>query len=311
MFSPRLYSASALRRLTLFCLAGCLTNWGLLQGQTNASSRSSGSHSIVGASQRSTTSASQGTKTSASSPAGGIVANNSRGSGLGSSGKVNSGQANSAQGSVAPTYGHAAARRARSEANQAASGGGAAGTQNDLGAGYVGLPTEFVYGNSAQANGGNPTPILPDLGPGNFAQARNNVSYAGQNLAQGAIPRSVSLGDAASATLALTSTATAAFGSEPVAAPPSPVGLAIADRLRRLPALHFLTDVRVDFDGQTAILRGTVATRHDRELAERVVRLEATVDEVSNLLEVAGLAATQKLPPPPAPGGSLPPTSAE
>jgi hypothetical protein len=53
-----------------------------------------------------------------------------------------------------------------------------------------------------------------------------------------------------------------------------------------MPALRFLTPVRVDIVGRTAVLRGKVATRHDRDLADRVVRLEPMVDDVVNLLEV-------------------------
>jgi osmotically-inducible protein OsmY len=40
----------------------------------------------------------------------------------------------------------------------------------------------------------------------------------------------------------------------------------------------------VDVVGETAILRGRVATRQDRELAENLVRLEPGVWDVKNLL---------------------------
>jgi hypothetical protein len=88
------------------------------------------------------------------------------------------------------------------------------------------------------------------------------------------------------------------LGFEPKFIPPSETGLAIAKRLRRLPSLHFITPVRIDFDGRTAILSGTVATVHDRDLAERVVMLESSVDDVLNQLVVAAT----KIPPPPLPG---------
>jgi len=39
-------------------------------------------------------------------------------------------------------------------------------------------------------------------------------------------------------------------------------------------------------EGHTAILRGVVETEHERELAERVVRLEAAVDEVLNQIVI-------------------------
>lgn len=44
---------------------------------------------------------------------------------------------------------------------------------------------------------------------------------------------------------------------------------------------------KVNLDAGTAVLRGTVATDHDRDLAGRVVLLEPTVNDVVNLLAVA------------------------
>jgi hypothetical protein len=93
-------------------------------------------------------------------------------------------------------------------------------------------------------------------------------------------------------------TSTPRLGFEPVEIPANEVALAIAERLRRLPALHFVTPVRVDLDGRTAILRGTVASGHDRDLAQRVVLLESAVDEVINLLDIAGQPETKNPPPP-------------
>ena len=66
------------------------------------------------------------------------------------------------------------------------------------------------------------------------------------------------------------------------------VNTEIAEHLGALPALHWQVPAQVVMRGRTAILRGVVATEHDRDLAERVVRLEATVDQVQNLIEVAG-----------------------
>jgi len=72
-----------------------------------------------------------------------------------------------------------------------------------------------------------------------------------------------------------------------VAAAPE-VNTAIAQHLGALPALHWQGPAQVEMQGRTAVLRGVVATEHDRGLAERVVRLEPTVDQVQNLIEVAG-----------------------
>ena len=80
------------------------------------------------------------------------------------------------------------------------------------------------------------------------------------------------------------------------------MGLAIAQRLTKLPSLHFLTAVRVDMVGGTAVLRGTVASDHDCDLAARVVLLEASVDRVVNLLVVRKSA----VPPPPVPPAPTP-----
>ena len=61
----------------------------------------------------------------------------------------------------------------------------------------------------------------------------------------------------------------------------------LARRLADLPALHWHSPGQVEIQGRTAILRGVVATEHDRDLAERVVRLEAAIDRVQNQLVVA------------------------
>ncbi len=74
---------------------------------------------------------------------------------------------------------------------------------------------------------------------------------------------------------------------------PGEVGSAIAEHLVALPALHWQTPAQVVMQGRTAVLRGVVATEHDRDLAERVVRLEANVDQVQNNLTVAGRPATR------------------
>ena len=78
------------------------------------------------------------------------------------------------------------------------------------------------------------------------------------------------------------------LGSELTVAVQTPqVSSAIADHLGALPALHWQVPAQVEMQGRTAILRGVVATEHDRDLAERVVRLEATVDQVQNQIVVA------------------------
>ncbi len=72
---------------------------------------------------------------------------------------------------------------------------------------------------------------------------------------------------------------------------PEETSLALAGHLGALPALHLSSPVQVEMRGHRAILRGVVATEHDRDLAERVARLEATVDQVENQLVVEGQSA--------------------
>ncbi len=61
----------------------------------------------------------------------------------------------------------------------------------------------------------------------------------------------------------------------------------LPERLARLPELHWNSPGQTEIRGRTLILRGTVATDHDRQLAERVARLEPGVDQVQNQLVVA------------------------
>ena len=78
----------------------------------------------------------------------------------------------------------------------------------------------------------------------------------------------------------------------------------VSQRLIEAPALHWHSPAQVEVQGHTAVLRGVVATDHDRALAERVVRLEAGIDQVQNLIVVAGSAANPGKPLETAPGDS-------
>ena len=83
---------------------------------------------------------------------------------------------------------------------------------------------------------------------------------------------------------------TLTLGFELGRGPGAEVSSTIAEHLVALPALHWQGPVQVEMQGRTAILRGMAATEHDRDLAERVVRLEATVDQVQNQIAVVGQA---------------------
>ena len=78
-------------------------------------------------------------------------------------------------------------------------------------------------------------------------------------------------------------------GFERALPPPTEISIALEEHLAALPGVHFAGpgSAQVEMRGRLAILRGVVLTEHDRDLAERVVRLEATVDQVQNQLVVA------------------------
>lgn len=58
--------------------------------------------------------------------------------------------------------------------------------------------------------------------------------------------------------------------------------------LQRSPQIANLSPIEVEMSGRTAILRGTVASAAERDLAQRVVLLEPGVSQVKNELVVAG-----------------------
>ena len=82
----------------------------------------------------------------------------------------------------------------------------------------------------------------------------------------------------------------------------SQVSTALVQRLERLPQIETLPGLEVSIDRGTATLRGMVATQRARELAERLIRLEAGIWRVQNELMVAAAPAvpTPTIPPEPA-----------
>lgn len=75
------------------------------------------------------------------------------------------------------------------------------------------------------------------------------------------------------------------------------VSVDLSTRLRSLPGTTSASPIAVAVEGRTVVLRGLVATDHDRVLAERVARLEPGVSRVVNELEVAPpVAETEDLP---------------
>jgi len=67
---------------------------------------------------------------------------------------------------------------------------------------------------------------------------------------------------------------------------PAKISLALRERLEKSPRLQIHSPLEVLIEDATAILRGVVATEHDRDLAEQLVRLEAGIWHVKNELIV-------------------------
>lgn len=64
---------------------------------------------------------------------------------------------------------------------------------------------------------------------------------------------------------------------------------AIAVLQRRLSRLEPMSNLDVTMQGRRAVLRGVVATDHDRDLAEQLIRLEPGIDAVQNELTVGAV----------------------
>jgi hypothetical protein len=80
----------------------------------------------------------------------------------------------------------------------------------------------------------------------------------------------------------------------PLAAPSaSPVAVArVQSRLAKIPQLRGIGSVAVQVDGRVAVLKGQVASEHDRDLLTRLVLLEPGISDVRNELQVASAPAT-------------------
>jgi hypothetical protein len=73
---------------------------------------------------------------------------------------------------------------------------------------------------------------------------------------------------------------------------------AFESRLVKLPGIRFIGPADVTLEGRTAVLRGTVASEDDRDLAEALAKMEPAVQNVRNELVVDSSArAAEELPP--------------
>jgi len=243
MFSSRSNKAnSAVRLLSVFYLALCVSNSAILRAQTNNSSGLLRGRTTGGANQGSSTSSGLSGSHTNGSPS--LGTNSNFGTGAGGTSIGNS--QNSAQSGSPPIYGSGAIRAARMRATSAA-----ANTAQHGQGSYVGAGPAF---------GANSLPSQPNsvtsLGGGMFGgQAISRSSSAAQTAGQSGIQVGLSNGYVTSTGPAAATTRTVGF--ESAAAPPSEVESAIARHLQGMPALHFLTPLRVELDGRTAILRGS------------------------------------------------------
>ncbi len=155
---------------------------------------------------------------------------------------------------------------------------------------FVGANTgQAAQQNFVGASQANPAGA-GQAGAGNFGGGMGMSSFGmgalvGRRMAQGNFGSGAN-GNTTTTTPQVRTTFT--LGPELTMAVPAPVNSAIAEHLMALPALHWQGPVQVEMRGHTAILRGVAASEHDRDLAERVVRLEATVERVQNQIAIAG-----------------------
>lgn len=86
---------------------------------------------------------------------------------------------------------------------------------------------------------------------------------------------------------------------------PAPVSqtslVAMQTRLEKLPGIKFIGPSQVTMEGRTAVLKGTVASEEDRELAQALAKMEPDVLDVRNELVVDSTATSgttgEELPP--------------
>jgi hypothetical protein len=162
-------------------------------------------------------------------------------------------------------------------------------------AGYVGAGAAQLFGTSGTGGGMNSgmqglgSTGMQRYGGGGTSSSQYGGYRAGQfggmsGGAYGGMQRGGAQGGNANTT-SIRTQLTASFESRPSDA--EKFSTSLPQRLTRLPGLHWSSPGQIEIQGRTVILRGSVATEHDRDLAERVARLEAGVEQVQNQLVVA------------------------
>jgi osmotically-inducible protein OsmY len=139
--------------------------------------------------------------------------------------------------------------------------------------GFIGNESGDVAGFFSMLTGGRTGNVQTNNQRRRDPEAQQNVNTGGQQNNQNNQRRMYR------------TTRTVAFDYTPSASPD--LSATVSRRIQRAPAIRTRSAIDVQIVGRTAVLRGVVATQHDRELAERLASLEPGVSTVQNELEVA------------------------
>lgn len=157
------------------------------------------------------------------------------------------------------------------------------------------------------ATGANVTNFMSMLGAGqqqtqraNFSTLQNLINQSRQNTFNQQNSQRNSQGRGGRTQTQLVVPLRVGFQAPPVSA--AAFNTSFSQRLSKIPAMSQGGQVEVGLVGRTAILRGTVASESDRQLAEMLVQLEPEVLQVQNELVVEQPAATLESLPAPLPG---------
>lgn len=185
--------------------------------------------------------------------------------------------------------------------------GGVAGmtTRGDNSAGQVSGNERFVRGSrrpgqfvgADNADTSNLMSQLSSLGQQGQGLQRNNNNNANPNRTQG---------NAGLGARRVQPRVQLSLGFDYRTAGPTEQATVLQNRFTTAARPGLRGRVIVNLEGRTAVLRGNVATEHDRVLAEQVALLEAGVSSVRNELQVV---QTETVPPPAAPPQSVPQSS--
>jgi hypothetical protein len=142
-----------------------------------------------------------------------------------------------------------------------------------------------------QANGINGQRGAGQLGAGGMNGQYGGGAYGqnGQNNRNNRQNQSANgQGSRSRSEIPIATTYTIGFDTPGVA--PGTISTKLSAELNRSRSIGLGGGVNVQIEGKTAVLKGTVASDHDRDLAAKVAMLEPGVSQVKNELQVAGSA---------------------